>query len=127
MTGFRWLTAIAFGLIITAGPSFAIAFDGKAARTKCTAQYEREKEGGTIPAGMAKSKYVTQCVNGMRRTAELEQELEAGSDTKPGTPAAGSNEIKVTTTTTPATTKGAARTGKPATVTTPAFAQTKGQ
>jgi hypothetical protein len=127
VTGFRWLTAIAFGLIFAAGPSLAVAFDSKAARTTCNAQYEREKEGGTIPAGMAKSKYVTQCVNGMRRTAELEQELSAGSATKPGTPAAGSNEITVSTTTTPATTKSATRTGKPATVATPAFAQTKGQ
>ena len=124
MTGFRWLTAIAFGLICAAGPSLGAAFDAKTAHKICTAQYEREKEGGTIPAGMAKAKYVSQCVNSMRRDWELQQRL-ATSDTPPAVPAAGSNELAISTAR--AVAPESATQAKPAAVATPAFSTPKGQ
>jgi hypothetical protein len=126
VTGFRWLTALAFGLIVATGPSFGATFDTKEARKTCTAQYEREKEGGTIPAGMAKSKYVSQCVNSMRRDWELQQRLAAGgaSSSASPTPAAGSNELAVST---PAIAPEDATQAKPARVATPAFPAPKGR
>ena len=124
MTGFRWLTAIAFGLILAAGPSLGATFDAKAARKTCTAQYEREKEGGTIPAGMAKAKYVSQCVNSMRRDWDLQQRL-ATNDTPAAAPAVGSNELAVSTT--PVIAPKASTQAKPAAVATPAFSAPKGQ
>jgi hypothetical protein len=124
VTGLRWLTAIALGLTCWATPAFAAAFDAKAARQTCTERYEREKEGATLPAGMAKARYVSQCVNSMRRDAELEKKLTVGAapPVAPAAPAAGSNELPVSGT--PTTTKDT-RSAKPAAVATPAFQPAK--
>jgi hypothetical protein len=114
--------ALAVGLVCTTTPVLAATFDVKAARKTCTDLYNAEKESGTIPAGMPKSKYVSQCTNSMRRSAELEKEL-ASTPAAPAAPAGGSNEITAV-----AGKPGAAQppTNKPATVTTPAFTQPKG-
>lgn len=119
MTGFRWLPVLAIGLTCAVAPATAATFDVKAAKQTCLDLYNAEKESGTIPAGMPKTKYVSQCTNSMRRSAELDKELAAAQ-----TPAGGSNEITAATAGRP----GAAQppTSKPATVTTPAFAQPKG-
>lgn len=120
MTGFRWLSALAIGLTCSAAPAIAATFDVNAARKTCTDLYNAEKESGTIPAGMPKSKYVSQCTNSMRRSAELDKELSAQAPPSAG----GSNEITAATAGKP----GAAQppTNKPTTVATPAFAQPKG-
>lgn len=117
MTGFRRLVVFAIGVIMAAGPALA-GFDAQEAKKTCTARYDREKEGGTLPAGMAKSKYMSQCVNGIRRDAELEQSLAAGGP-PPAAPAASSNEL-ATSTATPAVTPVPATQAKPAAVSTPA-------
>lgn len=122
MTGFRWLSALAIGLTCAAAPAIAASFDVKAAQKTCTDLYNAEKETGTIPAGMPKSKYVSQCTNSMRRTAELDKELAA--QTPPPPPAGGSNEITATTAGKPGAAQPA--TNKPATVATPAFTQPGG-
>lgn len=125
MTGFRWLASLAFGVTVLGAPSIASAFDAQAAKKTCLENYNAEKDAGTIPAGMPKSKYVSQCTNSMRRNAELEKQL-ADSQVQ-STPAVtgGSNEITATVSTKPSS--ATSTTGrKPATVTTPAFAQPRG-
>ncbi|MBL8782333.1 MAG: hypothetical protein JNL06_15465 [Alphaproteobacteria bacterium] len=125
MTGFRWLASLAFGVTVLGAPSVASAFDAQAAKKTCLENYNAEKDAGTIPAGMPKSKYVSQCTNSMRRNAELEKQL-ADSQVQ-STPAVtgGSNEITATVSTKPSS--ATSTTGrKPATVTTPAFAQPRG-
>ena len=83
------------------------------AKKTCLERYNAEQQGGTIPAGMSKSKYLSQCVNSMRRNAELEKDLAEQTTTQ-----AGSNELTASsggkTGTTPAQ-------SKPAGVSTPAF------
>ena len=117
MTGFLRLVACAIGLTLVAGPAMA-SFNAQEAKKTCATRYDREKEGGTLPAGMAKSKYLSQCVNGMRRDAELEESLAAGG-TPSAAPAAGSNELAISTK--PAATPPTATTqAKPAAVQTPA-------
>jgi len=120
VTGFRWLVSAAFGLTCLGAPSIAAAFDVQAAKKTCTENYNAEKDAGTIPAGMPKSKYVSQCTNSMRRNAELEQQL--ANSQADATPAAtaGSNEIAATTSTKPTTSS------KPSSVTAPAFAPPRG-
>jgi len=125
VTGFRWLASLAFGVTVLGAPSVASAFDAQAAKKTCLENYNAEKDAGTIPAGMPKSKYVSQCTNSMRRNAELEKQL-ADSQVQ-STPAVtgGSNEITATVSTKPSS--ATSTTGrKPATVTTPAFAQPRG-
>lgn len=125
MTGFRWLASLAFGVTVLGAPSIASAFDAQAAKKTCLENYNAEKDAGTIPAGMPKSKYVSQCTNSMRRNAELEKQL-ADSQVQ-STPAAtgGSNEITATIATKPSSAT-STTSRKPATATTPAFAQPRG-
>lgn len=88
-------------------------FDVQEAKKTCLERYNAEQESRTIPAGMSKSKYVGQCVNSMRRNAEMEKDL-----AEQNSAAAGSNELTASTGgktgTTPAQ-------SKPAGVPTPAF------
>jgi hypothetical protein len=123
VTGFRWLISFALGLTVLAAPSVASAFDAQAAKKTCLENYNAEKDAGTIPAGMPKAKYISQCTNSMRRNAELEKQL-ANTQTQ-STPAvtAGSNEITATVATKPASTT---TSRKPATAPAPAFAQPRG-
>jgi hypothetical protein len=101
----------------------AVAFDAQAAKKTCLENYNAEKDAGTIPAGMPKSKYISQCTNSMRRNAELEKQL--ANTQADATPAAtgGSNEIAATTATKSTTT---ATSSKPSNVTAPAFAPPRG-
>jgi hypothetical protein len=113
------MAAIAIGVALASVPAATYAFDAKAAHQTCLERYNIEKEGGTIPGGMAKAKYLSQCTNSMRRSAEIEREL-AQDQASQG----GMNELTAATQpkrdTTPPTTS------KPATVTTPALAAPKG-
>ena len=120
MTGFRWLSATAFGLILVSGPAPAATFDAAGAKKTCLERYNREKEAGTIPAGMAKSRYMNQCFLSMRQSEQLEQELAAASDT---TNAAGSNELAPSPVVEPKPTKGAS--SKPASVVAPTTSKPK--
>jgi hypothetical protein len=120
VTGFRWLVSAAVGLTCLSAP--AVAFDAQAAKKTCLENYNAEKDAGTIPAGMPKSKYISQCTNSMRRNAELEKQL--ANTQADATPAAtgGSNEITATIATKPAT----STRSKPSNVSTPAFAPPRG-
>lgn len=124
MTAFGWFMAIAVGLTSAAAPSLAAAFDAQAAKKTCLERFEHEREGGTIPGGMAKSRYLRLCVGSMRQSADLEKELAAGGTAQAAPSAAGSNELPASTGET--STKGATS-GKPAAAATPAFAPAKGQ
>jgi len=123
VTGFRWLVSAAVGLTCLSAPAVAVAFDAQAAKKTCLENYNAEKDAGTIPAGMPKSKYISQCTNSMRRNAELEKQL--ANTQADATPAAtgGSNEIAATTATKSTTT---ATSSKPSNVTAPAFAPPRG-
>jgi hypothetical protein len=119
------LFAAAVGFAISLAPvSAAAKFDAKEANKICTERYNVEKAGGTVPAGMPKSKYVGQCTRAMKRNAEIEADLAEqlqGTETEES---GGNNEI---TATTQHATSSSQPTKKPAGVTTPAFtAATKG-
>lgn len=122
MTGFRWLTSLAFGLTVFGAPAVAAAFDVQAAKKTCLENYNAEKDAGTIPAGMAKARYINQCTNSMRRDAELEKQLANTQAAAPPAASAGSNEIIATTATKPV----ASTSSKPSAVATPAFAPPRG-
>ena len=85
-------------LTLSAAANAALAQD---AIKICTERYNTEKAGGTIPVGMSKSKYMSQCTGSMRRAAKLEQELaqgaSAGDSANTGNNA-GSNEVTAATT-----------------------------
>ena len=119
MTGFRWLASLAFGLTVLGAPAVATAFDAQAAKKTCLENYNAEKDAGTIPAGMPKAKYISQCTNSMRRNAELEKQL---ANKQVDAASAGSNEITATTASRPAT----STSSKPSNVSTPAFAPPRG-
>lgn len=110
----RLLGLCAVALLVGSTVATAAVFDAKEAKKTCLDRYNEEQAGGTIPAGMSKSKYLSQCVNSMRRNAELEKEL-----TEQTPAVGGSNEL---------TAGPAAKTGttpvqsKPRAVATPSFA-----
>ena len=65
--------AIAFGIVASLAPLPAAgASVAQDARKICLERYELEKSGGTVPGGMTKSKYVSQCTNSIKRHAALE-------------------------------------------------------
>jgi len=124
VTGFRWLASFALGLTVLGSPSIASAFDAQAAKKTCLENYNAEKDAGTIPAGMPKSKYISQCTNSMRRNAELEKQLADTQAQSAPAVTAGSNEITATVATKPASTATTSR--KPVTTPAPAFGQPRG-
>jgi len=92
----RFVVLTAAVLSLSAAANSAVAQD---AVKICTDRYNTEKAGGTIPVGMSKSKYMSQCTGSMRRAAKLEQELSQGaSDSGNAGNNAGSNEVTATTT-----------------------------
>ena len=93
-----YATAIAMGLVLPAAAATV-----QDAQKICTERYNIEKNGGTIPVGMSKSKYMNQCTGSIRRAAKLEQELAEQEQ------ATGGNEVS-------ATTSGRTTTNKPANV-----------
>ena len=110
----RLMAAVAMGFAVLVAPATAAAFDSKAANKICVERYNVEKEGGTVPAGMPKSKYVSQCTRAMRRNAQLQAELAAQAAEK-----AGANELTAGTQHASSTSQPQ---DKPANVTTPALA-----
>jgi hypothetical protein len=62
--------AIALGLAGAVAP--AGATNAQDAKKICLERYNLEKSGGTLPDGMAKSKYMSQCTNSIKRIAALE-------------------------------------------------------
>jgi hypothetical protein len=65
--------ALALGFALTL--STALAADTSVvqeAKKICLERYNLEKSGGTLPDGMAKSKYMSQCTNSIKRTAALQ-------------------------------------------------------
>jgi hypothetical protein len=107
----QWSAVTALAVVLASLPAAAGAFDAKAARDTCLERYNLEKEGGTIPAGMSKSKYLSQCTNSIRRAARLELELAQEKEAQ-----AGSNEL---TAMQPNRGTSPTTTGKPTTVTVP--------
>lgn len=92
----RFVVLTAAVLSLSAAANASVAQD---AVKICTERYNTEKAGGTIPVGMSKSKYMSQCTGSMRRAAKLEQELSQGaSDGGNAGSNAGSNEVTATTT-----------------------------
>lgn len=69
------------------------------AKKICIERYNVEKAGGTLPAGMPKSKYLSQCTRSFIRNAQLEAEMnEAAAEraTQSGEQSsAGENELTV--------------------------------
>jgi hypothetical protein len=124
VTGFRWLASFVLGLTVLGAPSVASAFDAQAAKKTCLENYNAEKDAGTIPAGMPKSKYISQCTNSMRRNAELEKQLASTQTQSAPAVTGGSNEITATVATKPASSTTTSR--KPAPGPTPAFTQPRG-
>ena len=126
MTNVRRLAAIAVLSLGFVAPAIGASFDAAAARKTCQDRYADEQKSGTIPAGMSKSRYVSQCANSLRRDFQLEQELAAQAAGSTGTSSpvtGGANELTATAGKPRA---GQPATNKPANVTTPAFAP-KGQ
>lgn len=91
----RFVVLTAAVLSLSAAANAAVAQD---AVKICTERYNTEKAGGTIPVGMSKSKYMSQCTGSMRRAAKLEQELSQGASAGDSANNAGSNEVTATTT-----------------------------
>lgn len=100
MRSFTWLAMIAaFGISLS--PAIASSTSTQDAKKICLERYNLEKEGGTIPVGMSKSKYMSQCTNSIRRNAQLEQEMSAqGSNGQTNGTAAGTNKTSFTNTNT---------------------------
>lgn len=122
MTNVRRLATVAVLSLAFAAPSIGASFDAAAARKTCQERYADEQKSGTIPVGMSKSKYVSQCTNSLRRDFQLEQDLAAKSAGGAGAATSqvtgGANELTAAA--------GKPRAGQPATskpsnVTTPAF------
>jgi hypothetical protein len=108
------LAAVAMGFAVLALPATATAFDSKKANKICVDRYNIEKESGTVPAGMPKSKYVSQCTRAMKRNAQLQAELAAQTAEK-----SGGNELTAGTQHASSTSQPQ---DKPANVTMPALA-----
>ena len=89
--------AIALGLLAALVPAHAsVAQDAKKI---CLERYNVEKDGGTLPAGMAKAKYLKQCTTSYVHNATPESQTAKASTqsaTTSGTPhTAGSNTLAV--------------------------------
>lgn len=59
-------------LLLGLAASPASASPAQDAKKICLERYTIEKNGGTLPDGMAKSKYMSQCTNSIKRIAALE-------------------------------------------------------
>lgn len=91
MRGGVWLIAVgACGLAVALSPGHASP--AQDAKKICLERYEVEKAGGTLPAGMNKTKYVNQCTLSILRNAKLEAELKA-SENPQAAQSAGENEL----------------------------------
>jgi len=98
--GFSALVMVGLGLVGWTMPlSVAWASLAQEAKKVCLERYNAEKDGGTLPAGMPKSKYMSQCTRSFVRNAQLEAEMKetaAAPGSQDETQAeAGSNELTV--------------------------------
>src|SRR5262249_43617660 len=59
------------------------------AKKVCLERYNAEKEGGTLPDGMSKSKYMSQCTRSFVRNAQLEAKEAATHDNQGSKPGQG--------------------------------------
>ena len=79
------------------GGMFAIglghASPAQDAKKVCAERYEVEKKGNTLPAGMSKAKYLTQCTTSILRNAKLEAELKAQDQSAQQSQTGGQNEL----------------------------------
>jgi hypothetical protein len=67
------VSSIAFGMSISLAPlAFAAASNVQDAKKICLERYNIEKSSGTLPDGMAKSRYLRQCTTSIKRIAALE-------------------------------------------------------
>ena len=67
------LLSAALILGLAASPAIAASSTpAQDAKKICLERYTIEKNGGTLPDGMAKSKYMSQCTNSIKRIAALE-------------------------------------------------------
>ena len=72
----RLCAAIAVGFAVSFAPLSAGATSvTEDAKKVCIERYNMEKDGGSLPKGMAKSKYMSQCTKGYVRTVQLEAGL----------------------------------------------------
>ena len=69
-----WSVAFAFGVGALSVPLAAsAALIAQEARKVCLERYIAEKNGGTLPGGMTKARYLSQCANSIKRIAALER------------------------------------------------------
>jgi hypothetical protein len=86
----RSLLLVASALMLTTAANAA----GDTPQKICLDRYNTEQASGTIPKGMWKSKYLSQCAASIRRQAKLEQELaQRTADTATAADNAGANEV----------------------------------
>jgi len=87
-----WLMAVGVcGVVFAASQSHASP--AQDARKVCLERYNVEKAGGTLPAGMSKAKYLTQCTTSILRNAKLEAELKAADQNAQPAQSGGQNEL----------------------------------
>jgi hypothetical protein len=92
----RLATFAAIGVAISLSPSSASTAGAQDPKKICLERYNLEKEGGTIPVGMTKAKYMSQCTNSIRRQAKLEQELNEQAATNGSNTTTGTNKTSFT-------------------------------
>lgn len=85
----------AVGIAVTLAP--AMATSTEEAKKICLERYNLEKEGGSIPVGMTKAKYMSQCTNSIKRNAQLEQDEQNAQNNSTTT---GTNKTSFTNTNT---------------------------
>lgn len=92
--------AVLSAVLVFAAATAAHATNPKDAIKICTDRYNVEHDGGTIPKGMPKSKYMSQCTGSIRRQAELDQQFAQGPQGTAQTDEdkSGSNEATATPT-----------------------------
>jgi hypothetical protein len=108
------LLGLSFAALVSIGSLPAGASVAQDAQKICLERYNVEKAGNTIPAGMPKSKYMSQCTKSVVRNAQIEEDLAndaasqgAGGEGGPliTDPSKTPKLAKPTTTAKPATTK----------------------
>lgn len=86
-----WLAVGVCGVMVALGQSHASPAED--AKKVCLERYNVEKEGGTLPVGMNKTKYLNQCTLSILRTAKQEAELKAAGQNSQQVQNAGENEL----------------------------------
>lgn len=80
MTSTRLLRSCAIiGLVTMASGAPSSASVYEEARQVCAARFADEQKSGSVPKGMSKSRYLSQCQNSYVRSVKLERELRGAS------------------------------------------------